>query len=573
MNKIFVLPSAISQKIAAGEVIERPVSVVKELVENSLDAGASEISIELVQAGKKVIRVRDDGCGMSREDAETAFVRHSTSKIVREEDLLAISSLGFRGEALPSISSVSRLTLRTSEGGEVSGTEIEREGDRSVAVRDVAHPRGTTIEVRELFFNLPARRKFLRTDTSELQTIVKYVTNVALAYPGLRLALSHESRSILSCPAVGNLRERLFQLFGKSLLDRLMEVDLTEEGGRISGYSSLPPSGKAGRPHQSFFVNKRPVRDRILSSALNQAYKGILEKDLSAEAFLFLTIPFEDVDVNVHPAKAEVRFRHSPSVFRLVLRGVEQARKRAGGIKTVQPPAWVIPPAGERPEVGDLQIPYGLPRERQPFFPAAQPPGHETEPRADGSGLRVLGQLAGSYILAVDEEGILVVDQHNAHERVLFEKYREIESRKAWPVTMSLIPLVFELSPSQTLSLEKNEGLLRESGFRVEPMAGRSYALREYPDIFKPEEALAAFLGILEEIENGEAERKKDRLLATLACKTAIKAGEPLIGEKMKFLLEELFKTSNPSLCPHGRPIMVRISLSHIEKSLGRSPR
>jgi DNA mismatch repair protein MutL len=568
MNRIRLLPSGISQKIAAGEVIERPASVVKELVENSLDAGATEIAVELVAGGKKLVRVRDDGQGMSRGDAELCFIRHSTSKIAAEDDLLAISTLGFRGEALPSISAVSRITLRTSEGGSGPGTEIEREGEDVLAVKDIAVPRGTTIDVRDLFFNLPARQKFLRGDSAELTSIVKYLTSVALAYPRLRLAASHGPRKILSCPPVGGLRERIFQLFGKSALERLMDVDFAEGEKRLTGFVSLPPAGRPNTSHQFFFVNRRPVRDKILSSALNRALRGILEKNLAPEAFLFLDVRYADVDVNVHPAKAEVRFRRSSDVFELVLRAVERARLKYLGIKEI--PAE--PPFGERDEQIGLELPSGI-AEHDRFYEKTGDIRAATASAAEEkAGLRVLGQLANAYVVAEDEDGLLIVDQHNAHERVLYERYADIDRKRTWPVTISLIPLVFDLSPSQTLSLEAHIDTLKESGFRVEAMGGRSHALREYPDIFKPEEALSAFLSLLEEMKESPAGGRKEKILATLACKTAIKAGQPLPPEKLEFLVRELFKTSNPSLCPHGRPVVVRISKSQIEKGLRRRP-
>ncbi len=566
MKRIAVLPPDISQKIAAGEVIERPVSVVKELVENSLDAGATEIFIELFAGGKKLIKIQDNGHGMGREDAEVCFVRHSTSKISREEDLSRIATLGFRGEALPSISAVSRLTLRTSEGSGEPGIQIEREGDKLIAVQEIAFPRGTTVEVRDLFFNLPARLKFLRSDPSELGLIVKYVTNVGLAYPQIRLSLIHGKRDLLNCPPVGSLKERIFQLYGKSELEKLLEIDFAGNAGRVSGFASLPPHGRADKSHQLFFVNLRPVRDRILQSALNQAFKGFLEKDLSPEAFLFLTLPYGDVDVNVHPAKSEVRFHDSQAVFQLVRRGVEQARLKVAGIKEVGPVRVEGGVEGQFDEMRSIPF-FKIAEDRKLFDQAGLgvPPAGPEKPSR-----RVLGQYLDSYIVAEDEEGLLVIDQHNAHERVLFEKYEEIDRRKTWPLKMSLIPLLFDLSASQSLSWEENRPELEAAGFRVEAMGGRSYALKEYPDIFKPEEALAAFLTLLEEMKASKAQDKRQKMLATMACRTAIKAGQPLPREKMEYLLQELFRVSNPSLCPHGRPIIVRISRSQIEKGLKR---
>jgi DNA mismatch repair protein MutL len=566
MKRIAVLPPDISQKIAAGEVIERPVSVVKELVENSLDAGATEISIELFAGGKKLIKVQDNGHGMSREDAEICFVRHSTSKISREEDLSRIATLGFRGEALPSISAVSRLTLRTSEGSGGPGILIEREGDEISAMREIAFPRGTTVEVRDLFYNLPARLKFLRSDQSELGLIVKYATNVGLAYPQIRLSLIHGKRDLLNCPPVGSLKERIFQLYGKSELEKLLEIDFVGNAGRISGFASRPPHGRPDKSHQLFFVNLRPVRDRILQSALNQAFKGFLEKDLSPEAFLFLTLPYEDVDVNVHPAKSEVRFRDSQAVFQLVRRGVEHARLKVVGIKEVGPAPDEGRTEGQFDEMRSFPF-FTIAEDRKLFGQAGlgvSPTGPEKPSR------RVLGQYLNSYIVVEDDEELLVIDQHNAHERILFEKYMEIDLRKTWPLKMSLIPLLFDLSASQSVSWEENRPELEAAGFRVDAMGGRSYALKEYPDIFKPEEALTAFLALLEEMKESKAQDKRQKMLATMACKTAIKAGQPLPKEKMEYLLQELFLVSNPSLCPHGRPIIVKISRAQIEKGLKR---
>ena len=571
MNRIHVLRPDIAQRIAAGEVIERPVSVVKELVENAIDAGAGEISVDLLGGGKSLIRVRDDGCGMGRADAEAAFIRHSTSKIESEDDLLAISTLGFRGEALPSISAVSRLTLRTSEGTDGPGTLVECEAGTVVSVSDAASPRGTMVEVRDLFFNLPARLKFLRSDTAELTPIVAYLTNVALAYPDLRLSAGHGARKVLDCPPVGSLRERIFQVFGKDTLERLMEIEHAEAAGCLRGFSSSPPLGRPDRRHQLFFVNRRPVRDKTIAAALHQAYRGILEKDLSPEAYLFFEIPPDEVDVNVHPSKNEVRFRRSSDIFQIVLRAIERARLKCGGIVEVSPvdsrPAGVEAPAvqmglGVPFAVGEPAAPFGTPPD------ACARPGDTGQ---EGSGRRVLGQFADAYIVAVDSEGLLVVDQHNAHERVLYDKYEVIDRKRTWPVKMSLIPIVFDLSPSQAVRLASSREEIEGAGFRVEAMGGRSYALREYPDLFKPEDAQNVFLSLLEDLDEGPQEGKKKKILAAMACKSAIKAGQPLPREKMEYLVAELFKTANPALCPHGRPIVVRIPRSQIEKGLKRA--
>ncbi len=573
MQRIHVLPPDLAGKIAAGEVIERPVSVVKELVENALDAGATDVRVELADGGKRLIAVRDNGQGMSAEDAALAFRRHSTSKISREEDLESIATLGFRGEALASISSVSRVLLKTSNGEGDRGTGIEREGERVVGVADVAFPKGTSIEVRDLFFNLPARRKFLRSDRSELGAIAKYLTNAALAAPAVRFVLTHGGRTVLDCPAVAGLRERIFQLYGREVLDGLMDVDFAEGGCRVRGFVSRPLMGRGDRNHQFFFVNTRPVKDRTLQAALNQAFEGKLEKGRSAEAFLFIDVPYGEVDVNVHPAKAEVRFRESQTIFRLVLRGVEKAALRVSGIKEVGGPAagegMAGPEARTRVEEPGLPIPFGAEwrvGKRRPEIDEGVGPAAE----APQMGPRVLGQYLDMYIVVVSEEGLLVVDQHNAHERILYEKFLEIDRTRSWPRKMPLIPEIIELAPPEALALEENRALLEDAGFLVEPMGGRSYALKEYPEVFRDGEVRDALLDLLEKVGRTKAAGRREKLLATMACKSAIKAGEPLPMAKMAYLVEELFKTANPTLCPHGRPVVVKLDRSAIDRGLGR---
>jgi len=572
MKKIHLLPEEVAQKIAAGEVIERPVSVVKELVENSIDAGATDVRVELLDGGKRLIKVQDDGSGMDREDAALCFRRHSTSKLATEEDLERIATLGFRGEALASIAAVSRLTLRTQDGAEDRGTMIEREGERLVAVTDIAFPRGTSVEIRDLFFNLPARQKFLRSGPSEFGPVAKYVTQAALAAPGVRFTLIHGAREVIACPPVMTLRERVFQIFGKKMVDGLMDVAAEEGGGRIEGLASRPLAGRPDKTVQHFFVNGRPVKDRILMAALNQAYAGILERGRSPEAFLFVSLPYADVDVNVHPAKAEVRFKDTQLVFRMVLRAVGEGAARGHTIKEVLPAAGDKGPAGRIAEEGVAWVSPGLglaPVVVDRLAPGADRTAASPDARA-AKGPAVLGQYENMYIVAAGEDGLLVIDQHNAHERVLFEKYREIDRERIWPRKMLLIPPILELSPSAVVSLETNAALFEDLGFRVEAMGGRSYALKEYPDLFKPEQAADIFLGLLEEAGQKTAEDRREHMLATLACKTAVKAGEPLNREKMGYLVEELFKTAQPALCPHGRPVVVRIDKSLIDKGLRR---
>ncbi|MFC2161324.1 DNA mismatch repair endonuclease MutL [Acidobacteriota bacterium] len=566
MNRIALLPSDVSQKIAAGEVIERPFSVIKELVENSLDAQAAEIKVELEEGGKRLLRVTDNGCGMSRDDALLAFERHSTSKISTEDDLDHIRTLGFRGEALPSISAVSRVTLKTAEKEGSSGTQIEREGEDVLGVEDIAFPKGTSIEVADLFFNLPARKKFLRSERSEMGQVVKYLTQAALASPEVRFSLFHGKRKVFDYPSVTLLKERIFQIFRGDVLDRLLEVNNQDGQLALFGYASRPPTGRRDRKQQFFYVNNRPVKDKIFQAALNQSYKSFLEKDHSPESFLFLRVPFTDVDVNVHPTKTEVKFIDSNRIFRFVNRSVEQALLKAMGVKEIYPLQKEKEHEYIVSEFQKSSMSFDFKKQRQDeqtLFPHVESEEIKTTP--------VLGQYCNMYIIAAGEENLLIIDQHNAHERVLFDRYAEIDSKKKWPQKLALLPIVFDLSPSQTESLNSGRELLEGLGFRLEEMGGRSYALKEYPGIFREDEAKDIFLSLLEDIQKEKIEDKKHKLLATLSCKTAIKAGEVLTREKMEYLVDELFKTSNISLCPHGRPIIVKIQKGEIEKGLKRA--
>jgi DNA mismatch repair protein MutL len=569
--RIALLPPEVSQKIAAGEVIERPSSVVKELVENSLDAGAASIRVELRAGGKDLIRVEDDGCGLGRQDALLAFERHSTSKIREEKDLENIVTLGFRGEALASISAVSRLTFRTSEGGE-AGTEVQREGERLAAVRDIALARGTAVEVRDLFFNLPARLKFLKSETAELGRAAKLLTLAALAHPEVAFSLRHGRREVFDWPRVKTLRERLFQVHGKALVDRLMEIDHEEGGSRIRGFVTRPPLGRGDRSQQFFFVNLRPVKDPTLQAALNQAFRPVLEKDTFAEAFLFLTHPRGDVDVNVHPAKSEVRFRDAQAVFRLVLRGVEKAVLDQGSVK---PAEFCLPHKAQGPAPGVREDAaerlFGDPFAPGSFGPRPGPPPVRGEASlVEERALRVLGQYLNLYIIVVSAEGLFVVDQHNAHERVLYERYKELGLSRQWPRRLALIPRLFDLSPSDALALEESAEIFAANGFRVEEAGGRTYALKEFPDILKEDEAERVFLDLLAEVRGEKLAGRQEKVLATLACRTAVKAGDPLSQAQMEYLVDELFKLPQHSLCPHGRPILLSIDRGQIAKGLRR---
>ncbi|NPV82098.1 MAG: DNA mismatch repair endonuclease MutL [Candidatus Aminicenantes bacterium] len=592
MGRIRILGPEVASKIAAGEVVERPVSVVKELVENSLDAGSTEIRVELIDGGKKLVRVQDNGCGMTQEDAALCFKRHATSKITGEADLEKISTLGFRGEALASISAVSRVTLKTSDGSGEKGFQIEREGEKLLRFIESAFPRGTLVEVRDLFFNLPARRKFLRSDRSELSLVASYLTTTALAFPEVKFVLLHNQKELINCPAVSSLKERVYQLFGKKVLDNLMGLDYGEENYRIYGLSSRPFSGRLDRQHQFFFVNRRPVKDRMLTVALAQAYLGMLEKQRNPEGFVFLEIPYEQVDVNVHPAKSEVRFREPQKVFRMILRAVELAAREESLVKPItvggergsqeefpgsagktsrairagsEVSGGLLPGAGVEGEEPLLVAPA----ERSILKARVVAEPGSGEPTAP---VRVLGQYLDSYIVAVSEEAVFIIDQHNAHERILFEKFRRLERERAWASKQTLFPRVLELTPKQQVNYQDWQSELEKLGFRLEPMGGLSFALKEYPDVFREEEASDILVSLLEDEEEGKFQTRREKMIATMACKAAVKAGRVLAREEMEFLASELFSTETPGLCPHGRPVIIRLDRSRIERTLGREP-
>ncbi len=393
------------------------------------------------------------------------------------------------------------------------------------------------------------------------------MTDISLAHPGVRFALSHEKRKVFDYPAVSGLKERLYQIFGKDFLDSLLNFDYSENDRRFFGFVSRPPSARMDRKRQFFFINGRLVKDPTIQAAVNQAFRKFLEKDQSAEAVVFLELPYDQVDVNVHPAKSEVRFQDSRSIFSFVYRCVEQALLKELGIKEVYPETREQH-AAEAFRIQEMSQPPLLKHPATGTFPS--PDIHPVASTPKRRSPRVLGQYLDFYIVAEDEDGLLIIDQHNAHERVLFDKYLEIDREKDWPRKLALHPRLVELTPAQIMSLEENRDLLQETGFAVDAMGGQSYAIKEFPDIFNEDEAVDVFLTLLEDVGKEKLDKKRHRALATMACKSAIKAGEPLAPEKMAYLVEELFKTSNSALCPHGRPVTLRLRRGEIEKALRR---
>jgi len=648
MTRIRILADDVANRIAAGEVVERPASVVKELLENALDAGATSVRVEVEGGGRQLIRVIDDGCGMSHDDALLAFERHATSKLRSAEDLLSIATLGFRGEALPSIASVSRLALETSTAEDQGqGTRVEFAGGKLIGVKPAALPPGTTISIGDLFYCVPARRKFLKSDTTELGHIASVVTHYALAHPGKRIELRTPSQEIISAAPVETLAERVYQVFGRQALDELIEVPATSgpvranitepqlESGEeslamtVSGYISRPEVQRPNRNGIYIFINRRLVRDRVLLHALTEAYRNVQPPGVFPAALLFLDLPAEEVDVNVHPSKIEVRFRHQQFVHDFTRDVLRQALSKArpiatfpsvlaapgsapagqperasaavaaspgalpgpgavrdfGGATVVAPSDdFSLTPAPWRPEA----MRFGFPADAQhpvkdefaaQFRTAAQyyPPAEEAA-GANGdriSELKPLGQVSASYIVAVNSDGLWLVDQHVAHERVLFEQH--LQARRAGAVAGQrlLVPLVIELSPRQIVIAEQIAEELAANGFEVSVMGQREVAIQAAPAPVSAPDVEQLLREILDAVERENQaisiETLQAKIAASTACHAAIKVNTPLDPPRMEWLLAELAKTECPMSCPHGRPVVLRYSVREIEKAFKRT--
>jgi DNA mismatch repair protein MutL len=611
MPRIHRLPVHLANQIAAGEVVERPASVVKELVENALDAAATRVAVTIELGGKKLIRVEDDGDGMDPEDAQLAVERHATSKIRTPDDLGAIRTLGFRGEALPSIASVSHFVLRTRARGAQSGTEIRIDGGRMASVREIGTSEGTCIEVADLFFNLPARRKFLKSDVAEATQVSRLITQLALGYPEIGWSLTSSGRRVLECPPTAGLPERFFQLFGER--PDLLEIHKDAAGLSIHGYvAALGEHGPVRGP-QNVFVNRRIVKDRTIAHAISEAYSVATIKERSPEVHLFIEIPPDRVDVNVHPTKAEVRFLEQSLVHEVLRRGLADALGRgpapelqltpfegrpgephpmtipgvlAGAtvgsrwspgpypidrpIPSADAAAWQYRPDGSRwSETASASVATGLatpPPSAEPVaFPAGSP---ELRPMIP------LGQFRDTYIIAIDDEGIAIIDQHVAHERVLFEQVMEKLTSGTLESQRLLAPIVLELSPPQRQALTQHAAVLQRFGLDVEHFGGDSVRLTAVPAVLEPGECEAAVRALAEDLEGGQpGARVEDalrRIAATMACHAAVKANYPLTQEKMRFILAELRRTAYSSVCPHGRPVVLRITRREVEKNFQR---
>ena len=662
MGRIHVLSESVANKIAAGEVVERPASVVKELLENSLDAGSTRIKIQIEAGGKKLIQVTDNGCGMVRDDALLAFERHATSKIKDAEDLLSVATLGFRGEALPSIASVSRLHLETRAPDEDSGTVIEINGGKIFKVEEAGLPAGTAITIRDLFFNTPARKKFLKAESTELSHIASLVTHYALAHPDKHFELHSATNAVLVAPPVASYGERVYQVFGKEVLDQLIPVAAMqplervglpqpppwrrrEEGEdqvpvepgemRVHGFVSKPEIQKLNRNSIYVFVNGRLIRDRLIQHALTEAYRNILPPTVYPVVLLFLELPSGEVDVNVHPSKTEVRFRQQSLMHDFVRDSVRAALMKARPVPQFMTEINAHPTAspsltpgfrsdGSRSGPGESAVPRTMyaAAESQGFTLQAPAPPPITERlhfgvegiAVDGNAalslvrapqlvsaaiekdscapplpddaeaesdlapslasLKPLGQIRDSFILAVNHEGLWIVDQHVAHERVLFEKVLRQRAAQRVESQRLLMPLVLELTPAQQAVFAEISEELNQNGFEAEPFGARSVAIKVAPAGVEAAQIDHMLQELLDQFSREEQElnleKVRARIAASIACHAAIKVNMPLQQNKMEWLLAELAKTECPMSCPHGRPVVLRYSMKDIQKAFKR---
>ena len=589
MGKIARLPSDLANQIAAGEVVERPASVVKELVENAIDAGASRVTIHVELGGKKQVRVEDDGEGMEPDDAQLAIERHATSKIRRSDDLAGIRTLGFRGEALPSIASVSHFVLRTRARGRDSGTEIRVNGGLVASLAEVAAAEGTVIEVNDVFYNLPARRKFLKADAAESAQVSRVTTQLALAYPEIGFALTSGGRNVLQCPPARSLRDRLYQLYGER--EDLLEVRKEAGGVKLFGYiASLAEQGPT-RGSQNVFINRRIVKDRTIAHAIIDAYSMASIKERSPEVHLFLEMPHDQVDVNVHPTKAEVRFRDQSMVHEVVRRGLMDALG-AGGVPQLQlrpefagitPAAVAIPgvldggtyPNRWLPQAGSYGAGSPVPIIDSPtrVMPPVTPDGD----RGSASDIRPmipLGQFRDTFIIAIDDEGVAIIDQHVAHERVLFERVMQQLTAGALESQRLLVPLLIDLSPASHQALLLRSAELARLGYELDSFGDSTIKVSAVPALLSANDSATALVALAEDLEGldqgAHVQEALQRIAATTACHAAVKANYPLTYEKMMHILEELRATAYSTICPHGRPVMLRLTRREIEKNFER---
>jgi DNA mismatch repair protein MutL len=620
MARVQVLPEVLVHKIAAGEIVERPASVVKELLENSLDAQATKIVIDADNGGTSRILIRDDGVGMSPEDARTAFKHHATSKISTFDDLLRISTLGFRGEALPSIASVSRMRLRTVERTDAgqephSGTEIVFEGGRLKSATEIAWPVGTEVTVEDLFFNVPARRKFLKSIPTELTHLTRQIMSYALVSPNVEFRFSHQKRTVLEATRAGDLGERVYQLFGQDFLANLVELDFSNDAVRIRGFTSLPHEQRSSAGSQFLYVNGRSVTDRVLARAIRDSYQDLIPASVYPVVILFVELDPAEIDVNVHPRKTEIRFRNTSPVYTGICQAIERAlvQGKASFSALSRPiPGSQLQPAfgqerswhtpaptenrfSERYELGGFRLnnPYqpSLPSGFQavPFWSGPSPLSPDTDPHGDDAipetahlarSPAVLGQFVESFIVVTERDSVLLVDQHVAHERILYDRaLKSMESGENLPLQRLLVPVTLQLDPRQAAVFEHLSDELNRNGFEVDWFGNQTIVVKGVPAIAGHCDAQRLLEEILSSFDTREfrgdqeaegVQRLREKLAISIACRAAIKINTPLSREKMQWILDTLMLCQDPYTCPHGRPILLRMSIEDVLRGFKR---
>lgn len=601
MNRIHVLDQQTANSIAAGEVVERPASVVKELIENALDAGASVISAEIRQGGVSLIRISDNGTGMNRDDAMLAFARHSTSKISTIEDLDSIATMGFRGEALASIAAVSKVRLETRQVGDAEGSWVQINGGEMVDSGVFGGPSGTTIQVENLFYNVPARFKFLRKDTTEAGAVTDVIERLALARPDVSFRLVSNNQEVLHTPGNNDLLSTVYAIYGKQVASGCLNVLGSQTPLKLSGLVGRPDLARNSRAQQNFYVNGRLVRAKAMTAALDEAYQTLLMKGKYAFAVLFLELPPQLVDVNVHPQKMEVRFWNDQDVFRMVYHTVKSTLIESAGVgttveddmatadrlpegseKSASEPAAALSPVAREP-IETLPFLQPVLRIAEPVqqYPLPEQKTNETAPIVkinDLNRARLIGQLFNTYILMELDQDLLLIDQHAAHEKILFEalvqRRRERQAIQGMPPVQSLlIPQVIELSRQDMQYLQNEPDGFSQLGFEFDIFGPNSIALRSYPDSgdhqLLAEPAFRLALETLQ-VEPLNSEEKIADFYYSMACKAAIKAHDALQGSEIKQLLSDLGRLENPYQCPHGRPVIIRLTRHELEKRFKR---
>ena len=561
---IKILDREVVSKIAAGEVIERPASVVKELVENSLDAGASQITVEAQSGGVRLIKVTDNGSGIPAGEVELAFHRYATSKIDTLTNLERISSLGFRGEALPSIAAVANVEIITQVAGNTAGAYLHLRNGTTVKKERRSRPQGTTITVHHLFRHFPARLKFLKSPTTENGHIANLLSQYALAFPEVRFNLSLDGRITLHTPGNGKLRDAVAEVYSLEVAQQMLEIDRASEVLRVAGMVSPPSLARSSRGYLSFFVNRRWIRSSILTRAAEDAYQGLLMIGKHPIVVLNVSLPPQEIDVNVHPTKTEVKFRNGQIAYTAVEKSIEKVLAKA------PPPKVKIATSQPAPSPGLWST-----EDTETTSPPVSSPSPWTTKGSKTTSLpilRVVGQLSSMYIMAEGPEGLFLIDQHAAHERVLFEKILTQRSQQKVEIQGLLEPVTIELSPRQEEMLKTRGEFLNQFGFSLEPFGGRSYLLRAVPAMLKEANLAEAVRTLLDSLTSDEEPlRREERIAQSLACHSAIRAGKSLADEEMRELIRQLEQTTQPHTCPHGRPTMIHLSSRQLEKEFGRT--